>query len=123
MAFIKDGYRYHTDYDGLSNIPLGSFQHVGDNTLSLIKALSNAPEISDQINPDSTNTVYYDFFGLFLVSYSENVGTFINLTTVIISISIATYAFLEMQPGKYERKEGQKEQMQRFICQKSHKMI
>lgn len=106
MAFIKDGYRYHTDYDGLSNIPLGSFQHVGDNTLSLIKALSKAPEISDQINRDTTNTVYYDFFGLFLVSYSENVGTFINLTTVIISITIATYGFLEMQPGKYKIKEG-----------------
>lgn len=105
MAFIKDGYRYHTDYDGLSNIPLGSFQHVGDNALSLIKALSDAPEISDQIDRESTSTVYYDFFGLFLVYYSENVGTFINLTTVIVSIYIAIYGFFEMRPGKYKRTE------------------
>ncbi|ENN70647.1 hypothetical protein YQE_12592, partial [Dendroctonus ponderosae] len=48
MAYYKDGYRYHTKYDGFDNIPLGSYQHGGDNTLALVKYLANAPEVAGE---------------------------------------------------------------------------
>ncbi|ERL85028.1 hypothetical protein D910_02451 [Dendroctonus ponderosae] len=68
MAYYKDGYRYHTKYDGFDNIPLGSYQHGGDNTLALVKYLANAPEVAEQ-NGSIGNSVYFDVFGLFMIAY------------------------------------------------------
>ena len=87
MAFFKNGYRYHTKYDDFEHIPLGSFQHVGDNTLSLVRSLGNAPEVAKpKANPGKV--VYFDCLGFFMVSYSETVAYLINLTVVLFSFVI-----------------------------------
>lgn len=40
MALISNGYVYHTSHDLLNTIPLGTYQNVGDNVLSLAKAFA-----------------------------------------------------------------------------------
>ncbi|KAJ3649732.1 hypothetical protein Zmor_021456 [Zophobas morio] len=87
MAFFKNGYRYHTQYDDFEHIPLGSFQHVGDNVLSLVRSLANAPEVASP-KSDPGKVVFFDFLGLFMVSYTQTVASVINLCVVVFSFVI-----------------------------------
>ena len=99
MAFFKNGYRYHTKYDGLANIPLGSYQHVGDNTLSLVRALSNAPEVNEEL-PSKGKAVFYDVLGLFIISYSHFVGTIVNIVAIILSLGTFLYSIFNFKLGE-----------------------
>lgn len=47
LAFGRNGYLYHTKYDKEIYIPMGSHQHMGDNTLAILRPLANAPELED----------------------------------------------------------------------------
>lgn len=99
MAFINSGYRYHTKFDGFSNIPLGSFQHVGDNTLSLVKDLSNAPELNNILDEPKGTVVFFDVFGLFMISYSNTVAIILNVLVALTSILVFAKAFVDLQLG------------------------
>jgi hypothetical protein len=99
MAFYKQGYRYHTKYDDFEHIPLGSFQHVGDNILSLIRSLANAPEVSNpKDNPGKI--IFYDFFGLFMISYTQTVGHVVNYVVVLLSLAIYAFSVHTFKIGK-----------------------
>ncbi|XP_044265898.1 endoplasmic reticulum metallopeptidase 1-like [Tribolium madens] len=87
MAFFKHGYRYHTKYDDFEHIPLGSFQHVGDNTLHLVRSLGNAPEVANpKDNPGKS--VYFDFLGFTMISYTQTVAIVVNSIVGILSLGI-----------------------------------
>ncbi|KAJ3638374.1 hypothetical protein MTP99_001746 [Tenebrio molitor] len=91
MAFFKQGYRYHTKYDDFEHIPLGSFQHVGDNALSLVRSLANAPEVSNpKDNPGKI--IFYDFLGLFMISYTQTLGHVVNYVVVVLSLAIFAFS-------------------------------
>lgn len=47
MAYIFNGYVYHTKYDRVNIFPRQSLQHTGDNVLALARELGNAPELDD----------------------------------------------------------------------------
>lgn len=47
MGQCFNGFVYHTKYDLIDVIPRESFQNTGDNVLSLVRALANAPELYD----------------------------------------------------------------------------
>ncbi|KAJ8963361.1 hypothetical protein NQ318_018833 [Aromia moschata] len=91
MAFYKNGYRYHTKYDDFEHIPHGSYQHVGDNTLSLIKDLADAPEVENPV-PTPGKMVYFDVLGWFMVSYTTTTAVILNLVTVFVSVSTFVYS-------------------------------
>lgn len=99
FAFARDGYRYHTKFDGFKNIPLGSYQHLGDNALSLVRSLGNAPELNDPDAQPAGNFIYFDFFGLFLVSYSQTVAIIMHLIVIIVSCILAVKGFYEFGLG------------------------
>lgn len=92
FAFAKNGYVYHTKYDNMDYIPDGSIQHAGDNLLGLILKILEAPEMNDgtalgpkgKLNMD--RSVYYDFLGLFMVTYSVSVSTLMVKLIVIVSV-------------------------------------
>ncbi|XP_066259368.1 endoplasmic reticulum metallopeptidase 1-like [Euwallacea similis] len=96
MAFIKNGYRYHTKHDRFSYIPFGSYQHVGDNALYLLKSLSNAPEVSQPLNMKG-KAVYFDVFGWFFVHYTNFIGQIINVSTVMLSLVVFIYSLLSFK--------------------------
>lgn len=74
-------------------IPRGSIQNTGDNILSLARALSNASELSNIEANESGHVVFFDFLGLFMISYTEDSGKIINYSTagaafILVIISI-----------------------------------
>ncbi|GJQ76385.1 hypothetical protein Trydic_g2102 [Trypoxylus dichotomus] len=78
FAYFKDGYRYHTKYDGFDNIKKERYQRTGDNILRLVRELANAPEV---VNPEenSGGSVYFDVLGLFMIYYEERTEIIINV--------------------------------------------
>ncbi|KRT78797.1 Peptidase [Oryctes borbonicus] len=99
IAFFKNGYKYHTNFDDVESIPLTSYQHVGDNVLELVKKIANAPEV-EHINASFGKAVYFDVFGLFMVWYEEYRGTIINLVVIILSCLVAYKSFLDFKLGR-----------------------
>jgi hypothetical protein len=67
MAFIEDGYAYHTRLDTLERVTPGSLQHVGDNTLALARALAEGPL---PLSPRPGPFLYYDLLGVVMFVYS-----------------------------------------------------
>lgn len=99
MAFVKSGYRYHTKYDTFDNIPLGSFQHVGDNALFLVKSLANAPELGTLEEQPYGKPTYFDVFGWFMVSYSDTLAIILNLLGITISFVAFAKCFKDFELG------------------------
>ena len=42
IAYVKNGYVYHTKYDSEEMIPPGSIQRAGDNVLAIVKHLGDS---------------------------------------------------------------------------------
>lgn len=53
MAYIQNGYVYHTEFDSFKVYPKASLQNTGDNVLSLAKSLGNAPEMRNIVSSGS----------------------------------------------------------------------
>lgn len=88
FAFARNGYRYHTKYDNFAAIPLGSYQHVGDNVLELVRKLQDATEIDAELT-NTKKSVYYDFIGFILVNYSASFAYVFNLIVSALSFFVA----------------------------------
>jgi hypothetical protein len=67
MAFIRDGYAYHTYLDRTDRVDRGGLQHVGDNTLALVRALA---EELPPARPGDTPATFYDLLGVVMFAYS-----------------------------------------------------
>ena len=86
IAYMKNGYVYHTKYDSEDRIPAGSIQRAGDNLLAVVRHIATSEILADTSAHSDGSCVFFDFLGLFLVHYSELVGVIINIGTVIASI-------------------------------------
>lgn len=49
MAYIGDGYAYHTRLDDMSRISVGSLQHTGDNLVKILYELDGKAELDDYL--------------------------------------------------------------------------
>ncbi|CAG9768481.1 unnamed protein product [Ceutorhynchus assimilis] len=96
MAYFRDGYRYHTKYDTFSNIRMGTYQHGGDNTLSLVKSLANAPEVLEQ-QTAAGKPVFFEVFGWFLIYYSQKTALIVNFITIGLSIGSFIYSVISFR--------------------------
>ena len=72
FAFIRNGYVYHTRHDTIHNIQDGSIQQAGDNLLNVVidfvsREIENRSKDDEESDED---LVFFDMFGLFMVSYS-----------------------------------------------------
>ncbi|XP_065367014.1 endoplasmic reticulum metallopeptidase 1 [Calliphora vicina] len=88
MAYMFNGYVYHTEFDRVNIVSKESLQNTGDNVLVLAKGIANAPEMDDPENPDNTegHVIFYDFMGWFIVFYTESTGVIINVVVCIIAV-------------------------------------
>lgn len=101
LAFFKNGHRYHTRFDDFENIPLGSYQHVGDTLLTLVESLANARELNAPLDELRAWTIYYDFFGLFLIYYTEDIAILIYTFMALISVALMVKGLLDFKLRKY----------------------
>lgn len=47
LAHSYNGYVYHTKFDSVSIIPLGTLQTTGDNILAMARTFTNSTELKD----------------------------------------------------------------------------
>ena len=83
IAFVKEGFVYHTEYDTSNRIPLGSIQRAGDNVLAVAVRLARKKDLGG----DSSNSsaVFYDLFGLKMISYPSWAGVVLNLAAIALT--------------------------------------
>ncbi|XP_073691638.1 endoplasmic reticulum metallopeptidase 1-like isoform X2 [Garra rufa] len=86
LAFIDNGYLYHTKYDTPDRIHNDSIQRAGDNILSVLKHLTMSDELANSTEYRDGNMVFFDVLGLTMVIYTVHVGTIINYTAAIAAV-------------------------------------
>ncbi|KAK6315655.1 hypothetical protein J4Q44_G00131790 [Coregonus suidteri] len=89
LAFIENGFIYHTKYDSPDRIPTDSIQRAGDNILAVLKHLVMSKELADSSEYSHGNMVFFDLLGMVMVAYPARVGTIINYMT-----AMATFLYL-----------------------------
>ncbi len=89
IAYMKNGYVYHTGYDQEDAIPPGSIQRAGDNFLAVVQHIANSEELAHPEAQDNSNAVFFDVLGVFLINYPEGRGVFLNLISVGLSLYTA----------------------------------
>ncbi|XP_017763460.1 PREDICTED: endoplasmic reticulum metallopeptidase 1-like [Eufriesea mexicana] len=102
FAWATNGYVYHTKFDNIHQIPLGSLQRTGDNILALIQGVVLDNYLSMVPPQDRTgNPVFFDFLGIFVIRWPQYVASTIN----IISIVGGIYSiYLNMQTARRDVK-------------------
>ncbi len=83
IAFYRGGWAYHTPLDRVAAVTPGSVQHMGANTLALIRGLAAGPLPGDIDGPSS---VYYDILGLGMVTYSQTVASWLAAAAIVLLI-------------------------------------
>ncbi|KAI4469139.1 metallopeptidase m28 family member [Holotrichia oblita] len=86
FAWSSNGYVYHTKFDTLDQVPLGSLQRTGDNILSLARGMAQGHQLADIENHRAGNLVFFDFLGAFVVRWPMLISDIINTLSVIFSI-------------------------------------
>lgn len=86
LAYCSGGWKYHTKFDHIRYVTKDSIQNTGNNVLGLVKLMANSDELKNP--PEGNPAVYYDFWGLFLVSYAKTTGAVINIIVSILAVSI-----------------------------------
>lgn len=77
---------YHTKFDTVDQIPLGTLQRTGDNILALTQGIIFEDYLSDaSIHGTSENLVFFDFLGAFVVRWPQYIASTINITSIIIA--------------------------------------
>ncbi|XP_075683460.1 endoplasmic reticulum metallopeptidase 1 [Rhinoderma darwinii] len=99
LAFIENGYIYHTKYDTADRIHTDSIQRAGDNILSVLRYLASSPLLADSSEFRHGNLIFFDFSGMFVVSYPARIGTIVNYV-----IAAVTLFYLSKKTIKYRRK-------------------
>ncbi|XP_067278850.1 endoplasmic reticulum metallopeptidase 1 [Pseudorasbora parva] len=83
LAFIENGFIYHTKYDTPERIHTDSIQRAGDNILSVLLHLVMSDELADSSEYRHGNMVFFDLLGLTVVAYPARVGNIINYMAMV----------------------------------------
>uniref|UniRef100_A0A9J7YP40 Endoplasmic reticulum metallopeptidase 1 n=1 Tax=Cyprinus carpio carpio TaxID=630221 RepID=A0A9J7YP40_CYPCA len=86
LAFIENGFIYHTKYDTPGRIHTDSIQRAGDNILSVLKHLVMSDELADSSQYRHGNMVFFDLLGLTMLVYPAHVGTVINYIVAVAAV-------------------------------------
>uniref|UniRef100_A0A2H8TZD4 FXNA-like protease n=1 Tax=Melanaphis sacchari TaxID=742174 RepID=A0A2H8TZD4_9HEMI len=85
LAHYKNGYVYHTKHDDLDRIGPSVLQNTGENLLALAKAMSTH-NATITANGTKSKYVFFDVFGVYMVSFTELSGAFGNFLVVLSSL-------------------------------------
>ena len=85
IAYITNGYVYHTTHDLPEFITPGSIQRAGENLLEMLTRLSKSPLVADPSGDRHGAMVFYDFLGLYMVLYPQRIGWILNSLLAVIT--------------------------------------
>ncbi|XP_045923098.1 endoplasmic reticulum metallopeptidase 1-like [Micropterus dolomieu] len=89
LAFVENGFIYHTKHDTADRIPTDSIQRAGDNILAVLRYLANSEKLADSSEYRHGNMVFFDLLGAIVVAYPARVGTILNYL-----VATATFIYL-----------------------------
>ncbi|CAI5441043.1 unnamed protein product [Caenorhabditis angaria] len=89
LAFVQNGYWYHTEFDEAKRITKGSLQRAGENVFAVINHLMSAPYLESPAEYTDHKSVFFDFLGLFVVIYPLSFAHVLNVTIVLASLFFA----------------------------------
>ncbi|EPB79013.1 LIM domain protein [Ancylostoma ceylanicum] len=89
LAFVQNGYWWHTEFDEARRITPGSLQRAGDNIYATLLYLLQSPYLDNPAEFGDQKNVFFDFLGLFVVVYSEGVANAVN-AILVVAVVIST---------------------------------
>ncbi|KAM6985504.1 endoplasmic reticulum metallopeptidase 1-like isoform 1-T1 [Aplochiton taeniatus] len=101
LAFIENGFIYHTKYDTADMILTDSIQRAGDNILAVLKHLVMSEKLADSSEYRHGNMVFFDLLGLVVVAYPARVGTILNYL-----VAVATFLYLGRKCSRHNNGGG-----------------
>lgn len=104
FAWSTNGYVYHTKFDNIDQIPLGSLQRTGDNILALSQGIVLHNYLSDSSTQDNDgNLVFFDFLGAFVIRWPQYVASTVNMASILAG---AYSIFLNMHNSRKDVKKS-----------------
>lgn len=92
IAYTKNGWFYHTEFDEEWRIEPGAIQRAGENVLAVVRAILSSPYLEKPASFEEENRwVFYDVVGLFTVYYTVNFGKFLNYSAAIFTYLLVLY--------------------------------
>lgn len=88
IAYISNGYVYHTPRDRPEGISLACLQRAGENLYALIGTLADSPQLETPGELAKGAAVFFDFLGLFMIVYSLPFATVMHLIIVGLLFSV-----------------------------------
>ncbi|NXD92523.1 ERMP1 metallopeptidase, partial [Chaetorhynchus papuensis] len=98
LAFIENGYIYHTKYDTSDRILTDSIQRAGDNILAVLKYLATSEKLAKSFEYRHGSVVFFDILGLFVLAYPARVGTIMNYITAAVAFFYLSKKVLQPKP-------------------------
>ncbi|CAD5118548.1 DgyrCDS7236 [Dimorphilus gyrociliatus] len=105
IAYIHNGYVYHTIFDDPSRIPTGCIQRGGENLLAVVKAIANSSYLSKPSEFKKDPFVFFDFYGYFMIVYPSSYGLVLNCTAcaiVLLEVINRIFGFSKRGVGRSE---------------------
>ncbi|XP_014672177.1 PREDICTED: endoplasmic reticulum metallopeptidase 1-like [Priapulus caudatus] len=90
IAYISNGYVYHTKWDHPDFIPPGCVQRAGENLLATVRNLASSPYLAHPGEYRHGNMIFFDVLGVYMVLYPQRVGMVINMLFLLaVALGIA----------------------------------
>ncbi|XP_069482124.1 endoplasmic reticulum metallopeptidase 1 [Ambystoma mexicanum] len=99
LAFIENGYIYHTKYDTPDRILTESIQRAGDNIFSVLKYLATSDQLAHSSEYRHGNIVFFDVCGLFVMVYPAREGAVINSIVAAAAVLYLGRKFFKPRNG------------------------
>ncbi|KAF8363671.1 hypothetical protein PRIPAC_90594, partial [Pristionchus pacificus] len=99
IAYTRNGWVYHTEFDTEERIDAGSIQRAGENVLAVVRKVLSEEDLSKPGKAAESNKwVFYDVVGLFTVRYTVELGVILNVGTSVLTLF---FTFMRMRKGTY----------------------
>ncbi|WKX96272.1 hypothetical protein Q1695_012598 [Nippostrongylus brasiliensis] len=95
IAYTKNGWVYHTEFDEEWRIEAGAIQRAGENVLAVVRAILKSPYLVQAASFDEANRwVFYDVVGLFTIFYTVTVGQFLNYGACAVVAALIAFRIM-----------------------------
>ncbi|KHJ92280.1 peptidase, M28 family [Oesophagostomum dentatum] len=92
IAYTKNGWVYHTEFDEEWRIDAGAVQRAGENILAVVRAILKSPYLVQAASFDEANKwVFYDVVGLFTVYYTVTIGQLLNYGACAVVAALVAF--------------------------------
>lgn len=94
LAYVTNGFVYHTEHDTSRAIPPGCMQRTGENVLATLRGLACTDEIVNPSYSRHGKIVFTDVLGFFVILYPERLGNILNYSISFITLALIAIKYL-----------------------------